>query len=411
MRSTGLGRCVFFLLLIYGFTGGPAYGQDRQQQALEARKVELQQEIEQINKLLLNEKRQKGNLIERIEAIDRKINTQKKLIRVTRQQASLINRQINANIRKISRLRKDLNLLKEDYARMITQSYQNKSRQSRLMFLLSSENFRQAAKRWEYMKQYTRFRKKQVNEIQAKTMQIRTTNDSLIYQRKEKEQLLQLNRKEELKLSSEITSQTSLLNSIKQNETRYANEIAAKRKEAARVDEEIKRLIREEIARANRARQQASSNSNTFELTPEARELATNFESNKGKLIWPVEKGIKSEGFGVYYDKVYPGIKHQNSGVTIETAEGEQARAIFNGEVMTIMTNKLGRKGVYVRHGNYISFYYNLSRVFVSKGDKVTTKTVLGDIFTDRRDGSTKLKFFLYRDLNKLNPEEWIYQL
>lgn len=399
------------ILVMAGLACGPAFGQNRQQAALEAQKVELEKEIEQINSLLLNQKRQKGDLLERIEAIDKKINAQKRLIRVTNQQANLINRQINANIRKISRLRKDLELLKEDYARMIAQSYQNRSRQNRLMFLLSSENFRQAAKRWEYMKQYTSFRQKQVKEIEQKTLQIRQTNDSLIQQRKKKELLLAENQDEEKRLTSEIASQTSLLNTIKGNESRYTQEIASKRKQAEEIDREIQRLLREEIARANRAANNTSGSSTKFALTPEAKQLASDFRANKGKLIWPVERGIKSEGFGIRSDKVNPGIKIQNSGVTIETEKGMQARAVFAGEVMTIMTSKLGIKGVYVRHGNFITFYYNLSRVYVAKGDKVSAKTVLGDIYTKPRDGSTKLKFFLFEDLNKLNPEEWVYQL
>lgn len=399
------------MLLLALALPAPVLAQDNQQKALQARKMELEQEIRQINELLLNEKRQKGTLMERMEAIDRKVNTQKKLIRVTNQQANLINRQINANIRKISRLRKDLNLLKEDYARMVTESYQNKSRQNRLMFLLSSENFRQAAKRWEYMKQYTNFRKKQVTEINQKTTAIKQANDSLIEQRRNKELLIQENRREEEKLSKEIASQTQLLQTIKANESRYSREITAKRKEAAEVDAEIQRLIRLEIARANRERERSSRNTTKFELTPEAKQLASDFQANKGNLIWPVEKGIKSEGFGIYYDKVYPGIKHSNSGVTIETEKGGQARSIFDGEVMTIMQNKFGQMGVYIRHGNFISFYYNLARVYVSKGDKVSAKTVIGDIFTNPKDDSTRLKFYLFEDLNKLNPEEWIYQL
>ncbi len=71
-------------------------------------------------------------------------------------------------------------------------------------------------------------------------------------------------------------------------------------------------------------------------LTPEATLVANNFSANKGKLIWPVEKGIKSQGFGVYNDAVYPGIKHQSNGVIIATDEGAKASAIFEGEVIAI---------------------------------------------------------------------------
>ena len=112
----------------------------------------------------------------------------------------------------------------------------------------------------------------------------------------------------------------------------------------------------------------------------------------------------------MYYDKVYPTLKHNSSGVIISTAKDEQARAIYDGEVMSIATSKLGKKWVYIRHGNFISCYYNLSKVYVEKGDKVTAKTILGDIFTDSQ-GRTKLKFYLFKDDVKLNPENWIYQL
>ena len=146
-------------------------------------------------------------------------------------------------------------------------------------------------------------------------------------------------------------------------------------------------------------------------LTPEAKLVANNFSANKGKLIWPVEKGIKSQGYGVYADKLYPGIKHRNNGVTIATDEGSQARAIFEGEVIAILSVPGGSRGVQIKHGNFISTYYNLSKVYVKKGDKVAAKEAIGAIYTSRFDGTTKLKFYLYQDSNRLNPEEWIYQL
>ena len=392
---------VFFLSLIQ------LQAQSDEQKKLEAERAKLQQDIKKINDLILNEKELRGNVMEQMEAIDQKISSQQRLLRLTQQQSNLINRKINSNIREVSRLRQDLGALKEDYAGMIHKSYQNRGQQDRLMFLLSSESFKQAYKRWQYMKQYTKYRKQQGEEIQNKTLRLAQVNEDLIFQRKEKDRLIVENQEAKQELTSDLESQKVLLKSIKSNETRYANALAEKRREARQIDAEINKLIRLEIARANKASGSSGSN---FVLTPEARTLATNFEANKGKLIWPVEKGIKSEGFGVYTDKVYPALKHNNSGVTINTAKGEQARAIYDGEVMTVMTSKLGRKGVYIRHGNYISFYYNLSKVYVEKGDKVTAKSILGDIYTNGK-GSTKLKFYLYQNTKKLNPEDWIYQL
>ena len=128
-------------------------------------------------------------------------------------------------------------------------------------------------------------------------------------------------------------------------------------------------------------------------------------------MIWPVEKGVKSQGFGVYADKIYPGIKHQNNGVTISTNKGEKARAIFDGEVIDVKTIRTGQKVVLIRHGNFISTYYNLANAYVQKGDIVNARTELGEVYTNRNNGLTKLKFYLYQENKKLNPEDWIYQL
>ena len=302
-----------------------------------------------------------------------------------------------------------MELLKKDYAQLIQKSYQNKTQNNRLMFLLSSDNFFQAFKRLEYMKQYTKHRKQQGESIEAKTQELSDLNKDLVEQRKIKDQLLTENRRAKNELSREIGSQQILLKTIKQNESKYTQAIDKKKKESRRIDREIEKLIRSAIASSNK--KSGSSNTTTFALTPEAKLIASNFSSNKGKLIWPVEKGIKSQGFGVYKDKVYPGIKHQNNGVTITTDKGGQARAIFQGEVITIFTNKMGVKGVYLRHGNFISMYYNLSKVYVQKGDKVAAKEALGEIYTNRFSGATTLKFYLYQDTQRLNPENWIFQL
>lgn len=386
-------------------------GQTREQQDLEAKKQELENEIREINRLLFAERKQKGSVLDQMEALDQKINRQQQLIRVTNQQSNLLNRQINANIRNISKLREDLEALKEDYAQMIQKSYQNRSRQNRMLFLLSSSSWLQAYKRLQYMKQYAQFRKEQGLDILAKTEELTALNQELGSQRKEKEQLILQNRRVRDQLMAEVQSQKDLLKTIRQNESSYAAEIEAKRREAREIDRQIERLIRSAIAASNRSSGAASASAERFALTPEATIIASNFSANKGRLIWPVEKGVKKQGFGVYQDAVYPGIKHQSNGVIIATDRGARARAVFEGEVIAILAVPGGNKGVQVKHGNFISTYYNLSELYVKKGDKVQAKEELGEIYTNRSNGLTQLKFYLYRDATRLNPEEWIYRL
>jgi septal ring factor EnvC (AmiA/AmiB activator) len=399
------------IICVIALWGMCSYAQTGEQKALEARKEQLENEIREINRLLFAERKQKGSVLDQMEALNQKINRQQQLIRVTNQQSNLLNRQINSNIRLITKLREDLETLKADYAKMIRKSYQNRSQQNRLLFLMSSTSFFQAFKRLQYMKQYTQFRKSQGEEIIAKTEELRALNTDLTRQRKEKELLIAQNRRVKDQLTAEVQSQQSLLKTIRQNESAYAVEIEKKRKEARAIERQIENLIRSAIAASNRESGSGNASSSTFALTPEATLIANNFSANKGRLIWPVEKGVKKQGYGIYPDAVYPGIKHQSNGVIIATDKGAKARAVFEGEVIAVLAVPGGNKGVQVKHGNFISTYYNLSELYVKKGDKVEAKEALGQVYTNRSNGLTQLKFYLYRDATRLNPEEWIYRL
>ncbi len=409
---------IYLTLLLFLFMGTSSMAQTNEQKALEAKREQLQNEIKNINRLLFAEKKEKGSVLEQMEALEQKINVRQQLINVTNQQSNLLNRQINTNIRNISKLRDDLEVLKEDYATMIQKSYQNKSQQSRLMFLLSSENFFQAFKRLQYLKQYTQYRKEQGEEIVVKTEELTQLNRDLTEQRKVKEQLVAENLVAKNELQKERADQQDLLATIRKNESKYTAAIEKKRQEARKIDQQIDELIRLAIAASNKKAGSSGSSSSSsgggsskFVLTPEATIVAKNFSANKGKLDWPVERGIVSRGFGVYSDAVYPGIKHQNNGVIIATDEGSKARSIFEGEVIGIMAVPGGNMGVQIKHGNYISTYYNLSKLYVKKGDRVARKEELGEIYTNRLNGQTQLKFYLYQDANRLNPQEWIYRL
>ncbi len=398
---------LFFLICSFSFQ---ANAQTKEQKELEARRTRLQEEIKQINSLLFQKAREKKDVLTEVEDLYQKIRVREALIKVTNRQANLLNGQINANQKEIEKLKTELLQLKENYAGMIRESYQHKSQQSRVMFLLSSSNFLQAYKRLQYMKQYTKHRKAQGEKIQANTQTLQELNGQLITQRKEKEKLITENRKAKQLLEQEKKQQETLIASIRKKEGEYAVQIQRKQQEADRLDRRIERLIRTAITEANK-KSGNTKNTTTFALTPEARLIANNFSANKGKLVWPVRKGIKSKAFGEYSDPIYPGLKRFNSGVIIATEKGAKARAVFAGEVSAIIVVPGGNKAVQLRHGNYITTYYNLAKIYVKKGDQITAKEELGEIFTSPSSGKTELKFFLYKNTSRLNPEHWIYRM
>ena len=406
MRSAA--RLLSLLFLLSSFNALAQKSTARQKE-LEVQKQRLTSEIKQINTLLFKNTKKKKDVLSEVEDLNLKIAVRSQLVNVNNQQANLLTRQISVNERDIGNLRKELTALKKDYAEMIRKSYKSKSSQNRLMFLFSSESFLQAYKRIQYMKQYASFRKKQGDEIAAKTTTLQTLNTTLINQKRKKEALVSENRKVQQTLEGERKSQEVLIRSLKKRASSLASSIKQKQKKAAAIDREIERLIREAIAASNKAAGKKSSKA--FALTPEARLLAKNFTANKGRLPWPVEKGVVTQRFGTQPHPVVRTTMIKSNGVTIATSPNAIARAVFEGEVMTILSFKGSNPTVLIKHGNYITTYKNIGKLYVKKGDKVKAKQAIGEIFTHPQTGKTILQFSVFNEFTPQDPKSWIYRM
>ena len=390
-------------------SGGTAQFNSSRQKVLEAQKKRLQQEIKQINTLLFNNNRKEKTVLSQVEDLDLKISVRSQLVKVNNQQANLLTRQINVNQRDITELRVELEALKKDYADMIIKSYKSKSSLNRLMFLFSSIDFLQAYKRIQYIKQYANFRKKQGEVIAEKTQTLQTLNNALLEQKTKKQGLVEENKKAQQILMDERKSQQRLIRSLKFKSRSLSANIKEKQRKAIAIDREIERLIREAIAASNKAAGKKSKN--VFALTPEAKLLAQNFIANKGKLTWPVEKGIVIQRFGTQPNPVVKTTMIKSNGVTIATSLNSLARSVFDGEIMTVLSFKGNNPTVLIKHGNFITTYKNISKVYVKKGDKVKAKQPIGEIFTNPQTGKTTLQFSVFNELKAQNPKNWIYKM
>ena len=399
--------CMAFFILFVSL--GLAQKNSARQKTLEKQKKLLQAEIKQINTLLFNNSNREKSILSQVEDLNVKISVRTELVKVNNQQANLLTQQINVNQRDITNLRKELEELKKDYAEMIQKSYKSKSSQNRLMFLFSSEDFLQAYKRIQYMKQYTNFRKKQGEVITQKTKTLQSLNKALFEQKAQKEVLVMENRKAQKELQQERRSQQRLIRGLKSKSRSLALEIKQKQRKAAEIDKVIERLIREAIAASNKA--SGKSFKNAFALTPESKLLAANFVANKGKLPWPVEKGIVIQRYGTQPHPVVKTTMIKSNGVTIATTPKSEARAVFEGEVMTILSFKGSNPTILIKHGNYITTYKNMGKVYVKKGDKVKAKQPIGEIFTHPQTGKTTLQFSVFNALKPQNPKSWIYRM
>ena len=386
----------------------------QQQRNLEKRKEEIATEIAQMERLLQQQVRLKGSAIDQIQLLDNKRYALESLIELTANEVQLLQRQIAESNHRIDDLKNQIEVIKQDYQKVIVNSYKRKVEKNKWLFLLAADSFKDARRRWNYLLQYASYRTTQAERLVRKQEELQQISATLEDQLKQKEEKVEENRRQQRVLIADREKQELLIVNARKQERAYRRELADRDKERKRIDSEIDRLIREAIEKANRERLAKAKKANSkdgFVLTPEAEALAKSFEGNRGRHIWPVEKGIKIIGYGTYADKLYPALKHFNNGVTIATESGSKARAIYDGEVMNVMISRQGIKGVYVRHGDYITMYYNLQDVSVKEGDKVVAKQSLGTLHTDKVSGQTLLKFYLYKNTTRLNPEEWVYRL
>ncbi|WP_308991817.1 peptidoglycan DD-metalloendopeptidase family protein [Mariniflexile litorale] len=400
------------LLLSFLFCSVFVFSQSAKQQELEARRQELRLEIQKIAKLRAENQSKEKSQLTLIQDFKHKINVLDNLIKVTNQQANLLTRDINYNQRKITNLRDELKVLKADYAAMMVKSYKSKNQQSRIMFLLSANDFKQAYKRLQYMKQYTDHQKEQGETIKAKTAELQATNLNLLKQQETKKKLIAENREVQKTLEAERKQHEELMKSIKKNLSVYAAQIKQKQQEADKIDAEIDRIIKEAIAKSNKKAGNTSVASTlNFALTAEEKVLAANFVANKGKLPWPVEKGYVTLGYGTQPHPIDNSLTIKSNGVRIATEKGAKVRAVFNGEVSAVLKMKNVNPIVMIRHGDYLTLYKNLSTVYVKEGDKVSTKQVIGEVFTNSSNGETILSFSISKGTSTENPASWVFKM
>ena len=381
----------------------------KKQKELEAQRLRLKKEIKQINSILFNNIKIRKSALTQVEDLQVKLNVRLELIKVTNEQANLLTTRISINERNISTNRLELTDLKDEYANLIQKSYESKSLQNRLMFLFSSESFLQAYKRVQYLKQYASYRRKQGKAIANKTKLLQELNQTLNNEKAEKILLIEENRLVQQQIEKDAQDQKSLIKTLERKQTSLASQISKKEKQQKAIDREINRLIREAIAASNKAL--GKKRKKTFQLTPEAKLIADNFKANKGRLPWPLEKGVVVQGFGRQRHPVVKTTTIQSNGVILATEPLAQVRAVFEGEVMSVIVIKGSNPSVLIRHGNFITLYTNLAKLYVTKGEKVNAKQAIGEVFTNQQTGKTQFQFGIFNNVDALNPKEWVYQM
>jgi murein hydrolase activator len=370
---------------------------------LRKKKQSATEEIRYTNELLGKVSESRKATMGKLRLLNNQIDQRSQLINVMASEVSLLQGLIDDNIKVVEMLSSDLERIKLEYAQIIQFAWKNRNAYDKVLFFLSADNFNQAFRRFIYIKQYTDYRRKQ-SEIIASIQSIlwkkshdlesqQTSKKTVISEKEEENRLLSVQKKQQNLVARELQNQQSDLR----------NKLARQRRIEQTLEQEIQRIIEEEAKRA------AKAGKTGYELTSEQKLAGTDFEQNKRRIPWPVEKGIIVEKFGIHAHPVLNNVMVNNNGVSIETAPGAKARAVFNGEVSRVFGITGGNTAVIIRHGQYLTVYSNLVNVIVKKGDKVAIRQNLGTIYSDSDDGNkTILKFQIWKESQKLNPEEWL---
>ena len=380
-----------------------AQNYEARQKKLEAQKISLKKEINQINSLIADSRKKSKNLANELEDIQLKITVRDKLINVNNSQLNNLTNIISNQSDKLTGLETDLIKLKNEYEKIIYSSYKKRSTEMKLMFLFASENINQAFKRFQYFKQYSKYRKKQADKIVLIQSQIYNIIDSLSIRKNDKQKVLDENRIIKQTLNQEKNQQNRLFKNLIKSQKNYAIEINKKEKQTRLIDNEIKKLIQLAIAESNK-----DESSTNFALTPEGRLISTNFQANKGRLPWPVKEGVVVRRFGTQPHPVVRTTTINSNGISLETSSKSVVYSVFDGEVLSVYGFSGGNPGVLIRHGKYISNYQNLSSIFVKKGDKINANDEIGIVFTNESTGKTVLKFNIFNELKPENPSIWL---
>jgi septal ring factor EnvC (AmiA/AmiB activator) len=415
---------IFFFSSISFHTFSQTKGQPSQKDLLN-KKNKLNDDIKQLNSQLSQTKASKKSQINTIVVINTKIKVREELISTINSELAQINSRIKKNVTEINALKASLDKLKSEYAKMIYFAQRNQDSYTKIMFLFSSGDFNQAYMRIKYFQQYATFRKKQADEIVATQLVLGTKLKELEGQRHEKNVLLGNEKEEKTQLDGEKQQQEIVLSELQQQEKELKEELEKKKRDAENLQIAIKRLIEaeikrkleesakiaaakaakaEKIAEKNKTKTKTKTKTETKtpevkatapELTEEAEALGADFSSSRGKLPWPVTKGVICQPYGEYEHPAIKGFMMNNNGVEICANKGSQARAVFEGEVTSIAISPTGGKLIIIRHGEYLSVYSNIDDVFVKQGDKVAIKQAIGSIMDE--DGKTSMNLQIWK--------------
>jgi murein hydrolase activator len=425
---------ILSFLFLSAFAG---FAQDKAQ--MEKERQAIQQEIKRLQADYGKVKGQKKQTLAQLTLLQKKLALQNQYISNINKELRLITDDIYLSSLELTRLQRQLDTLKAQYAKSVVYAYKNRSNYDFLNFLFSANSFNDAMRRTTYLKSYRGYREAQVANILETQKIIEDRKSQLQGKRNQKNSALQNQQAQYKELDVQKKEKDQVVAKLQSQEKELNKQLAQKKKRDAALKNQIVAIVRREMEAAKKAeadrlaaerkKADAEKKNNTGSATPNTttttkpaapkkaesfltlnegeRVLAGKFEANKARLPWPVDQGFVSIHYGSYS---IPGTKlmGDNPGITISTpSAGASVKAVFDGEVSAVSNLGDGMM-VVIRHGKYFTVYSNLSSASVSKGSTVRTGQVIGRTAGADDGEGGQLDFLLMIESKNVNPEPWL---
>lgn len=391
MKYLVLSLLIFFNLFI------SLNGQSRTE--LEERRKKTLGEISYVDGLLKSTAKEKSQSMNAMKIIGKKLTLRESVIKGMHEEITLLTDRINLNTIAIEMMEEDMVELKKEYARAVVNSYRLQKGNPDLVYILSAKDFNQGYKRLKYLKQIAKFRRRESEIISELRDQINATKTRLQVDLYRISDLKSREEQQKSLLQTEQVRKQKLVKTLSNKEKQLKKELEEKKRIAKKIENEIARLIEDERRKAIKS-----------DNTPEQKLIGENFAENKGRLPWPVEKGIITSHFGMQKHPVLKYLTEDNIGVEITSSGKITARCVFQGEVVKVFPISGANMTVIVRHGKFLSVYANIVNVRVKPGDKVAVKQEIGEVYSDPEDNNSVLKFMIF-ETKYLDPEIWITKI
>lgn len=386
----------FFIIILCFLIIPFVFGQTKKD--LEDQRNKTLEEISYVDNLLKETTKEKTTSIDQLKIIGNKLVLRENVISGMREEIDLLNERIELNTTAINMMEKDLVLMRRDYARTIVNSYKARKGNPELGYVLSAEDFNQGYKRLKYLQQVTDFRHQETEIILELKGQIEKSKEKLQEDLFNISDLKDREERQKTLLQQEQEKKKRVVNSFGNKEKQLRKDLEEKKKMAKKIEVEIAKIIEEERIKAIKT-----------ELTPEMKLIGENFAENKGRLPWPVEKGIITSHFGVQKHPILEYVDEDNPGIEITSIDKTVVRSVFKGQVVRVFSISGANRGILIKHGKYYTVYQDLVNVKVKTGDLVETKQTIAEVFTDADNGSKAvLKFLIFEEKEKVDPEIWI---